>query len=121
MSGAFQLVTSFLVLAVLAAPVAGICVSLIEPDDPCEMQETPEMASCSHGEMVMSGCCSFESAEPLAEAILPGHAGDIDLPATSGNGVIAPALDGVRAAVLACDADPPPTIPRYTLFSSLLL
>ena len=121
MRGAIRLTSSFLALAVLAAPVAGMCVSLIAPDDPCEMQETPEMASCGHGEMLMSGCCSAESVAPPAGAILPGSAGDLDLPALACSGVDVPAADGLGAAVLACDADPPPTVPRYTLFSALLL
>ena len=121
MRSAFRLISAFLALAVLAAPVAGMCVSLVAPDDPCEMQQTHEMASCGHGKMLMSACCSAESAPPSAKAILSGSAGDIDPPALSHCGLDTPAADGLEAAVHACDADPPPTVPRYTLFSALLL
>ena len=121
MHSAFRLISAFLALAVLAAPVAGMCVSLAAPGDPCEMLQAPEMVSCGHGEMVMSGCCSVESAVPSADAILSGSAGDIDPPALSQGGLDAFAAGGNEAAVLACDADPPPTVPRYTLFSALLL
>ena len=121
MTNAFRLISAFLALAVLAAPVAGMCVSLVAPEDPCAMQETHEMASCGHGKMLMSGCCNGESAVPSADAILPGAAGDIDPPALTQDGLDTPTADGLEAAVHACDADPPPTVPRYTLFSALLL
>ena len=121
MRSAFRLISAFLALAVLAAPVAGMCVSLIAPDDPCEMRQTDEMAACGHGKMLMSGCCNGESAAPSADAILPGAAGDIDPPALTQDGFDTPGAGGLEAAVLACDADPPPPIPRYTLFSALLL
>ncbi len=121
MHSAFRLISAFLALAVLAAPVAGMCASLVAPEDPCAMQETPEMASCGHGKMLMSACCSAESAPSSAEAILSGSAGDIDPPALIRSGLDALAIDGLEAAVLASDGDPPPAVPRYTLFSALLL
>ena len=122
MRSAFRLISAFLALAVLAAPVAGMCVSLVAPEDPCAMQETPEMASCGHGKMLMSACCSAESAPPSADAILSGSAGDIDPPALIRSGLDArPATCGQEAAVLASDGDPPPAVPRYRLFSALLL
>lgn len=85
------------------------------------MQESHEAASCGHAEMVMTGCCSAESVDPPAEGILPGPAGDIDAPALAGSLCAAPASDGREAAVLACDGDPPPVVPRYRLYSALLL
>ena len=121
MRSAFRLISAFLALAVLAAPVAGMCVSLVAPDDPCEMQQTDEMASCGHGKMLMSACCSAESAPPSAEAILSGSVGDIDPPALSHCGLDTPATSGQEAAVLASGGDPPLAVPRYTLFSALLL
>lgn len=121
MRSASRLVGAFLAVAVLASPVAGLCVSLVEPDDPCEMRDAREMAACSHGEMLMSGCCSVESAEPSPDAILPGSGGDIDPPALIRSGLDAPATGGQEAAVLACDGDPPPAVPRYRLYSALLL
>ena len=121
MRSAFRLISAFLALAVLAAPVAGMCVSLVAPENPCAMQETHEMASCGHGKMLMSACCSAESAPPSAEAILSGSAGDIDPPALSHCGLDVPATCGQEAAVLASDGDPPPAVPRYRLFSALLL
>ncbi|MCY3970845.1 MAG: hypothetical protein OXG74_12985 [Acidobacteria bacterium] len=121
MRTAFRLVGSFLALAVLAAPVAGVCAALAGVEDPCTMQESHEAASCGHAEMVMTGCCSAESVDPPAEGILPGPAGDIDAPALAGSLCAAPASDGREAAVLACDGDPPPVVPRYRLYSALLL
>lgn len=121
MRDAFRLISAFLAVAVLAAPAAGLCASLAEPEDPCAMQETAEMASCGHGKMVMSGCCSAESVDPPAEGILPGSAGDIDPPALAGTGPDAPGSRGLEAAKLACDGDPPPAVPRYRLYSALLL
>ena len=121
MRSAFRLISAFLALAVLAAPVAGMCVSLVAPENPCAMQETHEMASCGHGKMLMSACCSAESAPPSAEAILSGSAGDIDPPALSHCGLDTPATCGQEAEVLASDGDPPPAVPRYRLFSALLL
>ena len=85
------------------------------------MQESHEAASCGHAEMVMTGCCSVESVDPPAEGILPGSAGDIDPPALARTAAEAPESRGLEAAVLACDGDPPPAVPRYTLFSALLL
>lgn len=121
MRTAFRLAGSFLALAVLAAPVAGVCAALVGVEDPCAMQEYHEAASCGHVEMVMTGCCSAESVDPPAEGILPGSAGDIEPPGLAGSLCAAPASDGLEAAVLACDGDPPPAVPRYRLYSALLL
>ena len=121
MRTAFRLAGSFLALAVLAAPVAGLCASLVGIEDPCTMQESQEAASCGHAEMVMTGCCSAESVDPPAEGILPGAAGDIDPPALAGTGLDAPERCGLEAVVLARDGDPPPAVPRYRLYSALLL
>lgn len=85
------------------------------------MQESHEAASCGHAEMVMTGCCSVPSVDPAAQAVLPGPAGGIDPPCLAASGPEAPAADGLAAAVLACDGDPPPAVPRYRLFSALLL
>ena len=85
------------------------------------MQTVHEAASCGHQKMVMTGCCAAESVDPPAEGILPGSAGDIDPPALTGSGPEVPASDGLEAAVLACDGDPPPAVPRYRLYSALLL
>lgn len=121
MRSASRLVGSFLALAVLAAPVAGLCVSLVESEDPCEMQETREMAACGHGEMLMSACCTVQAAEPAPEAILPGSGSDVEPPAIVRTGFDVSVLQALEAAVLACDGDPPPAVPRYRLFSALLL
>lgn len=118
---AFRLAGSFLALAVLASPVAGMCAALVGVEDPCTMQESHEAASCGHAEMVMTGCCSAELVDPTAAGVLPGPAGDIDPPALAGSLFTAPGGDGLEAAVLACDGDPPPAVPRYRLFSALLL
>lgn len=117
----FRLAGSFLALAVLAAPLAGMCASLAASEDPCAMQTAHEAASCGHAEMVMTGCCAAESVDPPAEGVLPGAPGDIDPPALAGTGPDAPASRGLDAAVLACDGDPPPAVPRYRLYSALLL
>ena len=85
------------------------------------MREAHEAASCGHAEMVMTGCCSVESVDPPAEGVLPGAAGDIEPPALAGTLFAAPAGDGLAAAALAGDGDPPPAVPRYRLFSALLL
>ena len=121
MRTAFRFVGSFLALAVLAAPVAGMCAAIVGVEDPCTMRESHEAASCGHAEMVMTGCCSAESVDPPAEGILPGSAGDIDPPALAGTGPEASENRGLEAAVLACDGDPPPAVPRYRLYSALLL
>jgi len=121
MRTAFRLAGSFLALAVLAAPVAGVCAALADVEDPCAMQQSHEAASCGHAEMVMTGCCSVESVDPPAEGILPGSTGDIDPPALTGTGLDAPERCGFEATVLACDGDPPPAVPRYRLYSALLL
>jgi len=121
MRTAFRFAGSFLALAVLAAPVAGVCAALAGIEDPCAMQQSHEAASCGHAEMVMTGCCSAESVDPPAEGVLPGSAGDIDPPALAGTGPDTPAICGLEAAVLACDGDPPPAVPRYRLYSALLL
>ncbi len=118
---AFRLAGSFLALAVLASPVAGMCVALAAPEDPCAMETAHEAAACGHAEMVMTGCCSADSVDPTAAGILPGPVGDIDPPALAGSLYAAPGGDGRGAAVLACDGDPPPAVPRYRLFSALLL
>ncbi len=117
----FRLAGSFLALAVLAAPVAGVCAALAGVEDPCAMQESYEAASCGHADMVMTGCCGAESVDPTAAGILPGPASDIDPPALAGSLFAAPSGDGLEAAVLACDGDPPPAVPRYRLYSALLL
>ena len=121
MHGVFRYVPACLALALLAAPVAGMCAPLVAPDDPCEMRETREAASCGHGEMVMSGCCSVESVEPPAEAIMPDAASDVEPPPAVPGGLEAFASRGSEAAATACDGDPPPAVPRYRLFSALLL
>ena len=121
MRTAFRLAGSFLALAVLASPVAGMCAALAAPEDPCAMETAHEAASCGHAEMVMTGCCSADSVDPTAAGVLPGPAGDIDPPALAGSLFAAPGGDGLGAAVLACDGDPPPAVPRYRLFSALLL
>ena len=84
------------------------------------MQESHEAVSCGHAEMVMTGCCSAETVDPAAQAILPGPAGDIDPPALAGGGPDA-LPGGLQAVVIACDGDPPSAVPRYRLFSALLL
>lgn len=121
MRDVFRLISAFLAVVVLAAPAAGLCASLAEPEDPCAMQETAEMASCGHEQMVMTGCCAAESLDPATAGVLPGSAGDIEPPALAGNLCAAPVGDGLEAAVLACDGDPPPAVPRYRLYSALLL
>ena len=121
MRSAFRFVGSFLALAVLAAPVAGVCAALVRVEDPCAMQESHEAPSCGHAEMVMTGCCGADSVDPAAAGILPGPGGDIGPPALAGSPFAVPASDGLEAAVLACDGDPPPAVPRYRLFSALLL
>ena len=121
MRTAYRFAASFLALAVLAAPVAGVCAALVGVDDACTMQESHQAASCGHEEMVMTGCCSAESAAPAAEAILPGSSGDMDAPALAESPCTASAGDGNEAAVFACDGDPPPAVPRYRLYSALLL
>ncbi|MCY3932838.1 MAG: hypothetical protein OXH70_14105 [Acidobacteria bacterium] len=121
MRTAFRLSGSFLALAVLAAPVAGMCAGLAASEDPCAMETAHEAASCGHAEMVMTGCCSAESVDPAAAGILPGPGGDIDPPALAGSLFAGPGGDGLESAVLACDGDPPPAVPRYRLFSALLL
>ena len=121
MDTACRLAGSFLALAVLASPVAGMCVALAAPEEPCAMETAHEAAACGHTEMVMTGCCSADSVDPAAAGILPGSAGDIDPPALAGSLSVAPASDGLGAAILACDGDPPPAVPRYRLFSALLL
>lgn len=121
MRDAFRLISALLAVAVLAAPAAGLCASLAEPEDPCAMQETAEMASCGHEEMVMTGCCAAESVDPTTAGILPGSAGDVEPPVLAGNAPDAPESCGLEAAVLACDGDPPPAVPRYRLYSALLL
>jgi len=118
---AFRFAGSFLALAVLAAPVAGMCASLGASEDPCAMQTVHEAASCEHTEMVMTVCCAAESVDPAAAGILPGSAADIDPPALVGTAPDAPESRGLAAAVLACDGDPPPAVPRYRLYSALLL
>ncbi|MDE2849749.1 MAG: hypothetical protein OXP74_03930 [Acidobacteriota bacterium] len=117
----FRLAGSFLALAVLAAPAAGVCASLAASEDPCAMQATHEAASCGHEKMVMTGCCAAESVDPATAGILPGSAGDIDPPALAGPGLDAPERCGLEAAVLVCDGDLPPAVPRYRLYSALLL
>ncbi len=121
MRTAFRLAGSFLALAVLASPVAGMCVALAAPEDPCAMETAHEAASCGHAEMVMTGCCSAELVDPAAAGILPGPAADIDPPALAESGFAVLERRGLEAAVLACDGDPPPAVPRYRLFSALLL
>ena len=112
---------SMLALAVLAAPAAGLCAPLVAAEDPCAMQESHEAASCGHEKMVMTGCCAAESVDPAAAGVLPGSAGDIGPPALAGGGPDAAEICGLAAAALACDGDPPPAVPRYRLFSALLL
>ena len=85
------------------------------------MQESHAAVSCGHAEMVMTGCCSAESVDPAAEGVLPGSAGEVDPPGLAASPCAAPASDGLDAAVIACDGDPPPAVPRYRLFSALLL
>ena len=116
-----QIASALLAMAVLAAPVAGLCASLAAPDAPCEMHETPEVASCGHGQMVMAGCCSAESLDPPVDGILSGATDEGDLPAPAASRCDDRIAEAQAVAVLACDGDPPPGVPRYTLFSSLLL
>ena len=118
---AFRLAGSLLALAVLAAPVAGMCAALVGPENPCDMRESHEVVSCGHAEMVMTACCSADSVDPAAAGILPGPAGDIDLPALAHSRLDAPVDEGSGASVLACDGDLSPAVPRYRLFSALLL
>lgn len=121
MRTAFRLAGSFLALALLASPVAGMCAALAAPEDPCTMETAHEAASCGHAEMVMTGCCSADSVDTTAAGILPGPGGDVDPPGLAGSPFAVQASDGLEAAVLACDGDPPPAVPRYRLFSALLL
>ena len=85
------------------------------------MQTAHEAASCGHEKMVMTGCCSVESVDPPAEGILPGSTVDIDPPALAGTGPEASESRGLEATVLACGGDPAPAVPRYRLYSALLL
>ena len=121
MRTAFRLAGSFLALAVLAAPVAGMCAALASAEDPCDMRESHEVVSCGHADMVMTACCSADSVDPAAAGILPGPAGDIDLPALAHSRLDAPGDESSGTSVLPCDGDPPPAVPRYRLFSALLL
>ena len=116
-----RLAGSFLALAILAAPVAGMCAALALPEDPCEMRESHQVASCGHAEMVMTGCCEPESVDAGAEGILPGPAGEMEPPGLAASGVDVPDGDGDAAVAFASDRDPPSAVPRYRLFSALLL
>lgn len=121
MRAAFRLTGSLLALAVLAAPAAGICAALASPEDLCDMRESHEVVSCGHAEMVMTACCEPESVDPAAVGILSGPAGDIELPALADSRLDAPGDQGSGASPLARDGAPPPAVPRYRLFSALLL
>ncbi len=85
------------------------------------MRESRQASSCGHAEMEMTGCCNAEPADPAAAGILPGPAVDIDPPALVGAGPEAPAGRGLKAAASAGEGDPPPAVPRYRLYSALLL
>ena len=121
MGTAFRLAGSLLALAVLAAPVAGMCAALASAEDSCDMRESVDVVSCGHTEMVMTACCAADSVDPAAAGILPGPAGDIDLPALAHSRLDAPGGESAGASAPACDGDPPPAVPRYRLFSALLL
>ncbi len=121
MSATFRCIGLLLALAVMAAPAAGLCVALAAPDDPCEMRESRHAAPCGHAPAVMTGCCGVELAGPDAEGVRPGAGGEASPPVL----VLDPADTAAepRAALAAASAggDRPPAVPRYRLFSALLL